>query len=105
MAVLVRKVWLALAVLVACITVLLLNRDVMLDWDRIQINAERARRLAYAAGGVPLPGTPDLRDFSGRKPRNREPLSDSRTRQELKPTVLSAKLRGAMPSIAASKLG
>ena len=57
---------LAAAVLVAGLTVLLLSRDVMRDWDRLQIDAERARRLAYSAGGMPLPGTPDLDDFAGR---------------------------------------
>jgi murein L,D-transpeptidase YafK len=57
-----RKVYLALAVLLAGAVAILLTQD----WDRIQIEAERTRRLAYAVGGVPLPGTPDLKDFSGR---------------------------------------
>ena len=70
MAVLARKLWLALAVVVVCICVFLLNRDVMLDWDRIQIEAQRVRRLAYAVKGVPLPGTPDLEDFNGRLAAN-----------------------------------
>ena len=52
--------------LVAGIAAMLLSRDVMRDWDRLQIEAERARRLAYSASGVPLPGTPDLDDFAGR---------------------------------------
>jgi murein L,D-transpeptidase YafK len=64
--VLTRKVWLALAVLAAVVCFVLLNRDVTLDWDRLQIEAERMRRLAYAARGAPLPGTPDLDDFNGR---------------------------------------
>ena len=38
----------------------------MRDWDRLQIDAERARRLAYSVRGVPLPGTPDLDDLAGR---------------------------------------
>ena len=59
---LVRKVWLALAVIAACVALFLLNQD----WDRMQFEAERTRRLAYAANGVPLPGTPDLKDFSAR---------------------------------------
>jgi murein L,D-transpeptidase YafK len=37
-----------------------------LDWERFQIEAERTRRLAYAASGVRLPGTPDLEDFKER---------------------------------------
>ena len=36
-----------------------LGRDVLLDWDRLQIEAERARRLAQPRG-MPLAGTPDL---------------------------------------------
>jgi len=60
------RAWLVAAVLVVGIAVLLLSRDVMRDWDRLQIEAERARRLAYSVGGVPLPGTPDLDDLSGR---------------------------------------
>jgi len=61
-AVLLRKVWLALAVIAGCIALVLLNQD----WDRIQIEAERMRRLSYAASGVRLPGTPDLADLDGR---------------------------------------
>jgi murein L,D-transpeptidase YafK len=36
------------------------------DWDAVQVEAERARRLGYAAAGTPLPGTPDLADLAGR---------------------------------------
>lgn len=57
---------LVVAVLVAGGVLLLLSRDVMRDWDSIRIEAERARRLAYSASGMPLPGTPDLDDFAGR---------------------------------------
>jgi murein L,D-transpeptidase YafK len=57
-----RKVYLALAVLVAGAGIYLLTQD----WDRIQIEAERMRRLAYAVGGMSLPGTPELNDFDGR---------------------------------------
>jgi murein L,D-transpeptidase YafK len=60
--VLTRKVYLALALLVACVAYVLLTQD----WDRLQIEAERTRRLAYAVSGMPLPGTPDLADFNGR---------------------------------------
>ena len=63
---LVWRAWLAAAVLLIAIAALLLSRDVMRDWDRLQIDAERARRLAYSVSGVPLPGTPDLDDFAGR---------------------------------------
>jgi murein L,D-transpeptidase YafK len=57
-----RKVWLALALLAGCTTLVLLTQD----WDRIRMEAERARRLAYAIGGLRLPGTPDPDDFDGR---------------------------------------
>jgi murein L,D-transpeptidase YafK len=61
-----RKAWIGLVLLIAGVAIVLLNRDVMLDWDRIQIEAQRARRLAYAMQGRPLPGTPDLEDLNGR---------------------------------------
>jgi murein L,D-transpeptidase YafK len=61
-----HKLLLVSAALVVCVCLVLLNRDVMLDWDRMQIEAERARRLAYAAAGLPLPGTPDLDNLQGR---------------------------------------
>ena len=63
---LVWRAWLAAAVLMIGIAAVLLSRDVMRDWDRLQIDAERARRLAYSVRGVPLPGTPDLDDLAGR---------------------------------------
>jgi murein L,D-transpeptidase YafK len=37
-----------------------------LDWDRIKIEIERSRRLAYAVSGAHLPGTPDLADLGKR---------------------------------------
>ena len=37
-----------------------LGRDILFDWDHLQIRAERARRQEQAALGVPLAGTPDL---------------------------------------------
>jgi murein L,D-transpeptidase YafK len=59
-----RKAWLALALLVvACPIGLILYGW---DWERMEIEAERSRRLAYAASGMRLPGTPDLDDFKGR---------------------------------------
>lgn len=65
-AVLLLKLCLGVAVFVAGVAVYLLNRDVMRDWDQIQIDTQRSRRLAYAVKGVPLPGTPNLDDFNGR---------------------------------------
>jgi murein L,D-transpeptidase YafK len=62
-------VWRALltaAAFIAAAAALLLSRDVMRDWDRFRIEAERARRLAYAAHGTALPGTPNLDDLAGR---------------------------------------
>jgi len=53
-----RKVWLAL--LLFAIVAAVLGRDVLFDWDHLQIEAERSRRHAQAALGVPLAGTPDL---------------------------------------------
>jgi murein L,D-transpeptidase YafK len=59
-----RKAWLALALLVvACPIGLILYGW---NWERMQIETERSRRLAYAASGMRLPGTPDLDDFKGR---------------------------------------
>ena len=37
-----------------------LGRDILFDWDHLQIRAERARRQEQASLGVPLAGTPDL---------------------------------------------
>jgi murein L,D-transpeptidase YafK len=49
---------LACACLAALAAVLLLPR--LVDWDRLQVAAERSRRVAYAIAGKRLPGTPDL---------------------------------------------
>ena len=59
-----RNAWLALALLVVTgsIGLILYGRD----WERVEIEAERSRRLAYVASGMRLPGTPDLEDFKGR---------------------------------------
>ena len=66
-AVLARKRWLAAAGLAICACLaLLVGLGWILDGGRIQIEVERTRRLAYAAMGVRLPGTPDLGDFDGR---------------------------------------
>jgi murein L,D-transpeptidase YafK len=56
-----RNVWLGLALLlVALVAALVLNSDILFDWDHLQIKAERARRHEQATLGVPLSGTPDL---------------------------------------------
>lgn len=65
-AVLQRKVWLALALMVVAGALVLLSRDLVLDRDRLHIEAERARRLLYSLKGTPLPGTPDIDDLNGR---------------------------------------
>jgi murein L,D-transpeptidase YafK len=56
----VRRAFLLLLVLAACAGVALLALAVWLGWDSLRIEVERSRRLAYAAVGEPLPGTPDL---------------------------------------------
>ncbi len=61
-----RRSWLALALMAACAGVALLVLAVRLDWDGLRIEVERSRRLAYAAMGAPLPGTPDLAALDGR---------------------------------------
>ena len=61
-----RRLWLGLAVFVAAVAAVLFIRDALIDWDRIEIEAERSRRLAQAALRLPLPGTPDLANLSGR---------------------------------------
>ncbi|HWE19437.1 MAG TPA: murein L,D-transpeptidase family protein [Hyphomicrobiaceae bacterium] len=60
-----RLATIALAIC-ACLALLLVGLGWVLDGGRIQIEVERARRLAYAAMGARLPGTPDLDDFDGR---------------------------------------
>jgi murein L,D-transpeptidase YafK len=55
-----RTTWLIFVLAAACIAVGLLMVATRLDWDGIRIEAERSRRLTYAAMGAPLPGTPDL---------------------------------------------
>jgi murein L,D-transpeptidase YafK len=59
-----RTAWLVLALLVLAGSAALVFY--VWDWERIEIEAERSRRLAYAASGMRLPGTPDLDDFKGR---------------------------------------
>jgi murein L,D-transpeptidase YafK len=52
------KFWLGLVVFL--LVAVWLGRDILFDWDHLQIRAERARRQEQAALGVPLAGTPDL---------------------------------------------
>jgi murein L,D-transpeptidase YafK len=54
---------LAFAIVVSAIIV---ARNFLTDWDALEIEAERARRLALSVVGTPLAGTPDLRDLPGR---------------------------------------
>jgi murein L,D-transpeptidase YafK len=61
-----RRLWLGLVVLAAVIAALLLSRDLLFDWDGMEIAAERSRRLAQAALRLPLAGTPDLANLPGR---------------------------------------
>ncbi len=61
-----RRLVLGLAVFSAVVAAIIIARNVLTDWDRIEIEAERARRLAQASVGSPLAGTPDLRDLPGR---------------------------------------
>jgi murein L,D-transpeptidase YafK len=59
-AALTRRSLLASLLLAACAAAALLALATRLDWDGVRIEVERSRRLAYAAIGVSLPGTPDL---------------------------------------------
>ncbi len=59
-----RKVWLGLLLFAAA--AIFFGRDLLFDWDSIEIEAERSRRFAQAALGTPLAGTPDLKDLDGR---------------------------------------
>jgi murein L,D-transpeptidase YafK len=52
------KVWLGL--LLFLLAAGWLGRDILFDWDHLQIRAERARRQEQASLGLPLAGTPDL---------------------------------------------
>ena len=61
-----RRLWVGLAVVAAVVGAFLLIRDELFDWDGIEVEAERSRRLALAASRQPLPGTPDLTNLAGR---------------------------------------
>ena len=61
-----RQLWLGVVVFSAAAAALMAWQRALLDRDRIEIEAERSYRLAQAALGATLPGTPDLKDLSGR---------------------------------------
>lgn len=61
-----RRLLLGLALFAVAVAAIVLGRDVVLDWDRIHIEAERSRRLSQFALGLALPGTPDVADLDGR---------------------------------------
>lgn len=61
-----RRLWLGLVVLAAAVAALIAARELVIDRDGMAIDAERTRRLALAAAGAPLPGTPDLGNLAGR---------------------------------------
>ena len=61
-----RRLWLGLAVFAAAAGAIIAARHWLIDWDGIAIDAERDRRLALASAGTPLAGTPDLADLPGR---------------------------------------
>jgi len=61
-----RRLVLGLAVFSVVVAAIIVARNALTDWDRIEIEAERTRRLALASVGSPLAGTPDLRDLPGR---------------------------------------
>ena len=65
-AALTRRSWLVVILLAACAGAALFALAVKLDRDGLRIEAERLRRLAYAATGAPLPGTPDLAALDSR---------------------------------------
>jgi murein L,D-transpeptidase YafK len=61
-----RQFWAGLVVFSVAVAALFGWHQALVDRDRIEIEAERSYRLAQAALGVALPGTPDLKDLAGR---------------------------------------
>ena len=61
-----RRLALGLAVFSGIVAAIIVARNLLTDWDRVEIEAERMRRLAQASVGSPLAGTPDLQDLAGR---------------------------------------
>ena len=61
-----RRLVLGLTVFSAVAAAIIVARNLLTDWDRIEIETERISRLAQASVGSPLAGTPDLQDLPGR---------------------------------------
>jgi murein L,D-transpeptidase YafK len=61
-----RQALLGALVLAIVVSAILVARNLLTDWDALEIEAERTRRLALSTLGTPLAGTPDLRDLAGR---------------------------------------
>jgi len=59
-------IWLGLGALVAAVLAVVLLREQLIDWDRIEIDAQRSRRSEQAGRGLRLPGTPDLESLPAR---------------------------------------
>ncbi len=66
MAVTRRRLWLGLLVCATAVAIALLAFVALFDWEGMEIEAERSRRLAQALVRLPLPGTPDVADLPGR---------------------------------------
>ncbi len=61
-----RRLALGLAVFSGIVAAIIVGRNLLTDWDGLEIEAERMRRLAQASVGSPLAGTPNLQDLAGR---------------------------------------
>jgi murein L,D-transpeptidase YafK len=61
-----RRLALGLAVFSGIVAAIIVARNLLTDWDSLEIEAERMRRLAQASVGSPLAGTPNLQDLAGR---------------------------------------
>jgi murein L,D-transpeptidase YafK len=61
-----RQALLGTLVFAAVVAAIVLARHLLTDWDALEIETERVRRLAQASVGSPLAGTPDLTNLSGR---------------------------------------
>lgn len=61
-----RRLALGLAVFSGIVAAIIVARNLLTDWDGLEIEAERMRRLAQASVGSPLAGTPNLQDLAGR---------------------------------------
>ena len=61
-----RQALLGAAMFAIVVTAIVVGRNYLTDWDALEIEAERTRRLALSITGTPLAGTPDLRDLPAR---------------------------------------